>query len=57
MNKLYKGLKLYMEYKYANHAQFISTILLFSGAIPILVGLIPIYFFLYYWMEKVLSKQ
>lgn len=50
------GDKLDSACKYANHAAFICTILIFSGAIPGLIGMIPMYLFYQYLIDRVIGN-
>mmetsp|Transcript_32060 Transcript_32060/g.23694 ORF Transcript_32060/g.23694 Transcript_32060/m.23694 type:complete len:162 (+) Transcript_32060:40-525(+) len=43
--------------RYAQHVAFVSAALLFSGFIPLLVVLLPFYFFVYYYIDKLLMYR
>lgn len=55
-NKVYEGMEFDIPLRYAQHVSFTASVFLFSGFIPALVGLLPFYFFIHYWIDKHLSK-
>ena len=55
-NSVYSGMEFDMPLSYAQHLSFSCSVLFFSGFIPALVGLLPIYYFVHYWLDKYQSK-
>jgi len=52
LEELHSGLEFQIHLKLAQHLAYISCILVFSPAIPDLLGLLPIYFLAHYWGDK-----
>lgn len=52
VDRLYEGLPFDHHLKLAQHLAYVTTVLIYSSAIPDLLLALPIYFLLHYWLDK-----
>lgn len=51
-DELYAGKEFPHHLKLGQHLAYTSCVLVFSAALPSLLGLLPLYFFFHYWVDK-----
>lgn len=52
VDEMYKGRDFDHQFKYASHLAYVTTVLIYSSAIPDLLLSLPLYFILHYWLDK-----
>ena len=56
MNQVYQGIDMDMPMQYSKHLAIISSVLIYSGPVPLMILMLPVYLGAQYWLEKFLSK-